>query len=89
MSIKIIIDTTEATTDETKRLDELLEGKEFLLTTLFNDENIEVFKYTKRDNQIAKDNNCTISVGLNPSVIYGNMTRELAESLYKESKKPE
>ncbi|AXH16467.1 hypothetical protein CP985_13535 [Malaciobacter mytili LMG 24559] len=61
-----------------------MKNNEFFLTQLYTEDGVEVKSFTKEEEEIAADNNCTISVGLEPSVILGFLTREEAEKRAKQ-----
>lgn len=83
MAIKILLDTTKATQEEMKRFNQIMGDGEYFLTRLFNEDNIEVIKFTKQDEEVAKDNGCTLAVGLERKVILGYLSREVAENMAK------
>ncbi len=84
MAIKILLDITKATPEEMENFSQVMNDQEFFLTKLFNEDNIEVVRFTEKDEQIAKDNGCTLAVGLEKNVILGCFPREVAENMAKE-----
>lgn len=74
MSIKIIIDNTNATEDDIKTLNEIFSFAQNMY--YFDKANIDVIELTTEDKKIAASNNTSIEENLSYSVIVGTQKRQ-------------
>lgn len=82
MSIKILIDTTNATAEELESLKQLIDTDLYFTNKLRAEKNIEVVVLGEYEKRVAINNGCTIKVGMDEKVIIGAIPREVAEKTH-------